>query len=148
MDIRLRRLPPWNDDAARIACAKLAAYRSAEKNGADVAVNSGFVVIYRWCVHPDKVEQFRNAWRGLTERIYRHRGSSGSRLLLDETGTYVAIALWPSRALWEATTPALPQGDEYMQLLRDSIVESVPAQLLNVVEDCWGAPLTSLPEDR
>jgi hypothetical protein len=115
--------------------------------GEGFAVNANFVVIYRWRVHPDKVEQFRHAWRGLTERIYRYRGSCGSRLLLDETGAYVAIALWPSRALWEAMRPALPQEDEFLQLLLESISESTPAQLLNVLEDCWAPPLGVAPED-
>jgi hypothetical protein len=44
-------------------------------------------------------------------------------------------------------TPLLPQEDEYLQLLLESIAESTPAQLLNVVEDCWAPPLGTLPHD-
>ena len=106
-------------------------------------VKSAFVAIYRWRVHPEKDVQFRHAWHRLTWSIREFRGSHGARLLCDETGSYVAIALWPSRESWEATTPPLPDEDELMGLLRESIAESFPPQLLTVADDLWCA----LPRD-
>ena len=96
-----------------------------------------FVAIYRWRVHPGKDDQFRNAWRRLTQSIYALRGSHGSRLHRDESGAYVAIALWPSREAWEATTPALPDEEDAFAQMRDAIEESFPAQLLTVIDDEW-----------
>lgn len=102
-------------------------------------MKSGFVAIYRWRVHERRDAQFRQAWPQLTENIHTLRGSRGSRLHRDENGIYVAIALWPSRDLWEATTPELSDEGQWMGLLRESIAESFPFQLLTVVEDLWSA---------
>jgi len=125
---------PWR--GIRIAYAKLRLL-TVSAIGMMGVVKSAFVAIYRWRVHPEKDVQFRHAWHRLTWSIREFRGSHGSRLLCDETGSYVAIALWPSRESWEATTPPLPDEDELMGLLRESITESFPPQLLTVADDLW-----------
>jgi heme-degrading monooxygenase HmoA len=96
-----------------------------------------FVAIYRWRIAPEKEQQFREAWHAMTEGIYVHRGSHGSRLHRDANGCYVAIALWPSREAWEAAAPNIPNADELRARMRESIVETFPTETLNVIDDLW-----------
>ena len=57
----------------------------------------GFAVIYRWTVAEEYHDAFRDRWRRGTLHLREH-GSLGSCLTRDETGAFVAIALWPSEA--------------------------------------------------
>jgi len=98
---------------------------------------TGFVAIYRWRIAPEKEQQFREAWRAMTEGIHAHRGSHGSRLHRDANGCFVAIALWPSREAWEATDPDIPNADELRARMRESIVETFPTETLNAIDDLW-----------
>ncbi len=61
----------------------------------------GFAVLYRWRVHPEKVEAMRDAWRQLTIAIARERGGLGSRLHRLGDGWFGAYAQWPNREVWE-----------------------------------------------
>jgi len=76
-------------------------------------------------------------WRVRTEKIFRVRGSYGSRLHREPDGTYCAIALWPSRAAWEATEPPLPDDADDAQAFGDSLLESLPTRTMETVDDLW-----------
>ncbi len=64
-----------------------------------------FAVIYRWTVAEEHHDAFRARWRRGTLHLRDH-GSLGSCLTRDESGDFVAIALWPSEAAREAAFSA------------------------------------------
>lgn len=66
-----------------------------------------FSVIYSFEVNPQQEAAFVAAWHALTQAIYVHCGSLGSRLHKDAEGRYLAYAQWPSRAHWK-NPPELP----------------------------------------
>src|SRR5271165_2862686 len=99
-----------------------------------------FTVIYRWRVKPDRQAEFRLVWHRRTERIRRERGSYGSRLHQEPYGAYCAIALWPSRRLWEATEPPLTDDAEDAATFRATILEALPTLTMEAVDDLWDPP--------
>jgi heme-degrading monooxygenase HmoA len=87
-----------------------------------------FVAIYCWRIKPGTEEQFREGWRRVTETLYRHQGSLGSRLHRNFDGTWVAYAQWPDRKHWEKTQKAgAESAKEGLQMMRDSLED--PATL-------------------
>jgi quinol monooxygenase YgiN len=59
-----------------------------------------FAVIYRFNVRPGHNASFEMAWHELTESIFEHSGSLGSRLHKESESTYIAYAQWPARDIW------------------------------------------------
>ncbi|HVA32844.1 MAG TPA: antibiotic biosynthesis monooxygenase family protein [Candidatus Baltobacteraceae bacterium] len=96
-----------------------------------------FTVIYRWRLRKEREAAFLRAWHARTEKIRAVRGSYGSRLHREEDGTYCAIALWPSRAAWEATEPPLPDDEDDAAAFRGGIKERLPTLTMDVVDDLW-----------
>lgn len=93
----------------------------------------GFVVIYRWRLHPDKEQQFVHVWSRNTPLIIQRCGGLGSRLHKGEDGIWLAYAQWPDRETWEASY-AVPDWDpEGGQLMQEAVMESLPRILLNPV---------------
>lgn len=99
-----------------------------------------FTAIYRWRIKPELEAAFRDAWHRRTEKIYAHRGSHGSRLHRESTGTYCAIALWPSKAMWEATEPPLPDDEDDAKTFEEAIEERLPTLTMESVDDLWKLP--------
>jgi heme-degrading monooxygenase HmoA len=99
-----------------------------------------FVVVYGWRVKPGKENQFREGWRRATEAIVKRYGSYGSRLHRADDGRFVAYAMWPDEAAWQAffdnKTPSDPQASA---LVRDAVAEETPGGeplfKLNVTDD-------------
>lgn len=71
-------------------------------------------VLYRWRVKPGGDEAFQRGWAQLTDSIRAQCGSYGSRLHRADDGTWVAYALWPDRATWEACTPDDPAASRLL----------------------------------
>lgn len=99
-----------------------------------------FVVIYRWRVRSGMEERFRDVWHRRTEKIYALRGSLGSRLHREDGNVYCAIALWPSRDLWEATKPRLPDDENDAATFNASVAEWFPPLTMEPVDDLWRWP--------
>ncbi|MDP9017834.1 MAG: antibiotic biosynthesis monooxygenase [Candidatus Eremiobacteraeota bacterium] len=95
-----------------------------------------FTVIYRWRIKPELEAEFLRVWHTRTRKIEEHCGSHGARLHKADDGTYVSIALWPSRETWEAPM-RLPDDDEDDRVFRASIQERLPTQTMTVVDDLW-----------
>ena len=95
-----------------------------------------FTVVYRWRVKPEKETDFCRVWRRRTEKIHAVSGSYGARLHRQPDGSYFSIALWPSRSLWESDID-LPDDAEDARLLRESILETLPVIMGEVVDDFW-----------
>lgn len=96
---------------------------------------AGFIVIYRWRLHPGKEAQFREAWERMTPILMRERGALGSRLHRAEDGTWLAYAQWPSKDAWEKSRATGPIDAEASRLMREAEVESHPPLLLTPVAD-------------
>ena len=95
----------------------------------------GFVVIYRWRLHPGKERQFQQAWERATPALMRLRGALGSRLHCAEDGTWVAYAQWSSRQAWEQSR-ALPSVDPYAsRQMLEAEAEAYAPVLLTPVAD-------------
>ncbi len=98
-----------------------------------------FTVIYNWKVDPKLELQFLRVWRARTIKIQKCLGSYGSRLYKAEDGTYVAIALWPSRQQWSLQAP-LPDDDQDAEMFAQAVVEHLSTQMLTMVDDLWDCP--------
>jgi hypothetical protein len=90
----------------------------------------GFIAIYRWQVEAEYEEQFRYRWHDLTLKG-RDFGAYGSCLTIDETGNFVAIALWPDE---EARAKAFAKIDAGPPLKG---VHRLSEERLQVEDDLW-----------
>jgi len=95
----------------------------------------GFVVIYRWTIREDKVEDFQEAWEKVTAAIKAERGGLGSRLHQDEDGDWVAYAQWPDRAAWEDSCELGPVDEAASSVMTEAIEKSHHPILLTPVLD-------------
>ncbi len=94
----------------------------------------GFVVIYRWRVHPDKESLFQEIWSQNTPNIAEKCGGLGSRLHKAEDGTWLAYAQWPDKETWERSY-SNPWKPERMDEMEEAIIERLPRTLLYPVAD-------------
>jgi catechol 2,3-dioxygenase-like lactoylglutathione lyase family enzyme len=96
-----------------------------------------FTAIYRWRVRPGMEDEFCRTWHVRTQKIFNARGSFGSRLHREDDGTYCAIALWPSRASWEAVDPPLPDDAVDAAVFQEAVDERLPTLTMDCVDDLW-----------
>jgi len=76
-----------------------------------------FIAIYEFDVKDDKEDKFIEAWREVTEVIYKNYGSYGSRLQKDKSGKYVGYAQWPDQETWARDR----SSDTALQRARDTM---------------------------
>ncbi|MDC0749766.1 putative quinol monooxygenase [Polyangium mundeleinium] len=93
----------------------------------------GFVVLYRWRLHPGREEAFIEAWSRITAH-YLEKGSLGSRLHRGSDGLFYGYAQWPSdaarqQAFAEAGDPADAEQ------MRSAVAERFPEIRLESVSD-------------
>lgn len=94
-----------------------------------------FVVIIQFDLKEGKEESFVMAWKSLTELIYQHEGSLGSRLHKTAHLTYIAYAQWPERDTW-ITSNNLPEvASPIRKQLRDCCEKMEVKYELEMVED-------------
>lgn len=106
-----------------------------------------FVVIYHWRVKHGMEDEFVQIWRRRTVRISEHCSSRGSRLYRNDEGTFVAIALWPSRDLLEHPA-ALPSADKPdAQRFAELLDGGSQTEALALVDDLWDYPARHPRED-
>lgn len=61
-----------------------------------------FIAVYEFEIKEGTEALFRQAWLGVTQALYQHGGSLGSRLHTSSTpNLLVGYAQWPSREQWE-----------------------------------------------
>ena len=95
----------------------------------------GFVVIYRWRLHPGKELQFQKAWERGTPLMITQRGGLGSRLHKADDGTWVAYAQWPDKAAWERARALDSVDPEVTKLMIEAEAEAFPPLLLTPTSD-------------
>jgi len=95
-----------------------------------------FCVIYSFKVKSGRKDDFIQSWKQLTQLIYTHEGSLGSRLHLASENHYIAYAQWPSRDSWEKAGKKLPKSVEPIRsLMKDSCNEIKTMHELEMIED-------------
>lgn len=105
----------------------------------------GFVVLYRWRLHPGKEQQFISAWSRISEKLLLERGSHGSRLHRAPDDTWYSYAQWPSATARDQAF-ALPSVDPEAGIkMREAIAESFPELILEAVADFLVLPEPDSP---
>lgn len=95
-----------------------------------------FAVIYKFEVIPSKEDSFIEAWKTLTELIYKHEGSLGSRLHKSDSTNYIAYAQWPSQEVWENAGDKLPEeADTARKQMKEACVKIEIIHTMDMVED-------------
>lgn len=109
-----------------------------------------FVALYEFVVRDGQEQQFRDNWTLLTEGLYQHAGSLGSRLHRCADGRYMAYAQWPDRERW-ATARSQPLPQIYQQAreaMRAALLSAATVEQLEVVVDgLHGAPVVGADQE-
>ena len=95
-----------------------------------------FAVIYLFEVKNGKEAQFIDAWKQITQLIYTHEGSLGSRLHKKDNTTYIAYAQWPNKEAWESAGEKLPEQASTIRLkMKEACTSIQTIHELAVIED-------------
>jgi hypothetical protein len=94
----------------------------------------GFVVLYRWRLHPGSEDGFVQAWSRTTD-LLRARGSLGSRLHRGSDGLWYGYAQWPGAQARAEAFALGPADDAASARMREAIAESLPEIVLEPVAD-------------
>jgi heme-degrading monooxygenase HmoA len=94
-----------------------------------------FAIIYEFEVKPGREAQLIASWSRVTDAIYAHRGSLGSRLHHAGGARYIAYAQWPSREVFERDVSLPPEFDEARAIMRDCCDSIITLRQLDVVAD-------------
>jgi heme-degrading monooxygenase HmoA len=94
----------------------------------------GFVVVYRWKLHPGKEQAFVEAWSAVTNHLLKASGSLGSRLHRGPDDSWYAYAQWESadarRRAFEGPVDAASRAQ-----MSSAIAEAYPELILECVSD-------------
>lgn len=99
------------------------------------SVGPGFVVLYRWRLHPGMETAFIAAWTRVSERLRETRGSLGSRLHRGEDGLWYSYAQWPSAQARDDAFAQAPVDAEASAQMARAIAERLPEIVLASVAD-------------
>ncbi|NHK27252.1 hypothetical protein FF098_004990 [Parvularcula flava] len=91
-------------------------------------------VLYQWKVDPDRIADFRLAWRELTKGFIEECGGLGSRLHHTKDGWWAAYARWPD----EETRDKARLSEAYVDasnVMKDVVLERRPEITMIVTDD-------------
>ena len=94
----------------------------------------GFVVLYRWRLHPGSEQTFVSGWTRVSDQLLS-RGSLGARLHRGSDGIWYSYAQWPSA---QARVDAFSEGniDETAKAqMHSAIAEEFPEIVLAPIAD-------------
>lgn len=94
----------------------------------------GFVVLYRWRLHPGSEESFVDAWSRITALLRDSGGSLGSRLHRGSDGLWYGYAQWPSNAARQRAF-GLALDPDASATMRAAIAETLPEIVLESISD-------------
>jgi len=95
----------------------------------------GFVVLYRWRLHPGSEDAFVAAWSRVSDLLRCERGSLGSRLHRGPDGIWYSYAQWPSSQARDDAF-ALGEVDQHAgEQMAHAIAERLPEIVLEPVAD-------------
>jgi hypothetical protein len=99
------------------------------------SMTPGFVVLYRWRLHPGSEDSFVQAWSRVSDLLRSTRGSLGSRLHRGSDGLWYSYAQWPSAKARDdafALGSVDPEAGMQMEL---ATAERLPEIVLGTVAD-------------
>lgn len=99
----------------------------------------GFVVLYRWRLHPGSEEAFVQGWSRVSELLLS-RGSLGSRLHRCSDGLWYSYAQWPNAKSREEAFALGTVDDKASAQMRSAIAERLPEIILDPVADFLVCP--------
>jgi hypothetical protein len=102
---------------------------------ADPVVVPGFVVLYRWRLHPGTEASFIAAWSRVSELLLSDRGSLGSRLHRAADGLWYSYAQWPSAQARKESAALGPVDAQAAETMEHAIAERFPEIVLECVAD-------------
>ena len=95
-----------------------------------------FCVVYSFRVKKGLEASFENAWKELTDIIYTHANSYGSRLHQSKGNEYVAYASWPDKKTWKNAVSKLPESSQVIsKKMKDSCTDIKTVYELDMVHD-------------
>jgi heme-degrading monooxygenase HmoA len=95
-----------------------------------------FSIIYEFRVKTGQQQVFEKSWVDLTQLIYNHSGSLGSRLHKLDACTYIAYAQWPDKETWKNAANRLPQESSAISaLMKESCISIETLHELEIVKD-------------
>lgn len=94
----------------------------------------GFVVLYRWRLHPGSEEIFVAAWRRVSA-VLRTRGSLGARLHKGSDGLWYSYAQWPTATCRERAFSEGPADALASKQMQSAIAEYFPEMVLEPIAD-------------
>ena len=95
----------------------------------------GFVVLYRWRLHPGKEDSFVDAWCRVSELLRSERGSLGSRLHRGPDGIWYSYAQWPSSQARDDAFSLDSVDRQASEQMIQAIAERLPEIVLESVAD-------------
>lgn len=95
----------------------------------------GFVVLYRWRLHPGTEASFIAAWSRVSALLLSDRGSLGSRLHRAADGLWYSYAQWPSAQARRDASALGPVDAQAAEAMEQAIAERFPEILLESVAD-------------
>ena len=93
-----------------------------------------FCVLYKFTVKAGCESTFRHNWVAVTQWLYRHAGSFGSRLHRANDGSYIGYAQWASHDKWKEDR-ANAELQSHVQAMRESCEEVEVLHELDVTDD-------------
>ena len=95
-----------------------------------------YIVLYKFQIKPELRHDFIKGWKGLTELIYKHEGSLGSRLHQSCEHHYIAYAQWPSKTIFENSGNKLPvEASKYRDIMKNACERIEIVEKLELIED-------------
>jgi heme-degrading monooxygenase HmoA len=95
-----------------------------------------YIVLYSFQLNPGHRDDFIKSWKGLTDLIYKHEGSLGSRLHKCSDQEFIAYAQWPDQETFKNSGNNLPEkAIQYRNLMRSSCLKMEVIQTMEVAED-------------
>ncbi|WP_341901455.1 hypothetical protein [Fluviicola taffensis] len=94
-------------------------------------------VSYRFKIHPQKSEVFEEAWKEVTQLIYLHCGSLGSRLYKSSENSYFGIAQWPDKRTLEESNLESFDTDNWRSKMRACCESIEKLDELELILDLW-----------
>jgi len=101
----------------------------------DKSIGTGFVVLYRWRLHPGCEESFVQAWSRVSDLLRSERGSLGSRLHRGSDELWYSYAQWPSAQARDDAFSLGPVDPEAGRQMERATAERLPEIVLESVAD-------------
>lgn len=100
-------------------------------------IQTMLTVSYRFKTHPQKNEAFEESWKEVTQLIYQHCGSLGSRLYKSSEDSYFGIAQWPDKITWKESDASSFDMDNWFSKMRACCESIEKLDELELIHDLW-----------